>query len=275
MEKKMLRTVLKSCVSITLCAVCLFAKSAGAGPPFITDDPEPVDYKHWEVYIATLYNNDKYGLSGTAPHVEVNYGVVPNVQLHVIAPMAYNRPVFGSMQYGYGTTELGVKWRFVQENDHRPMVGIFPLVEAATGDSGRGLGTGQTSVYLPVWIQKSWGTWTTYGGGGYWYNPGAGNQDYGYIGWLLQKQVTKQLAIGTELFYTTATIVGGTTHTGFNIGGIYDFDEGHHLLFSAGDDARGSNRGMGYLAFQWTFGPHEAEKKDAAADEKKDATPAK
>jgi hypothetical protein len=73
--------------------------------------------------------------------------------------------------------------------------------------------------------------------------------------------------------------VGGTTHTGFNVGGIYDFDEGHHLLFSAGDDIHGSNRGMGYLAFQWTFGPHEAEKRDAAPDqkpnEKKEAAPAK
>ena len=118
--------------------------------------------------IASLYNNDKDGLSGTAPHIEFNYGVAPNVQLHLIAPMTYSRPVFGSMQYGYGDTELGVKWRFVQESAHTPMVGIFPLIETPTGDAGRGLGTGQTSFYLPLWIQKSWGSWTTYGGGGYW-----------------------------------------------------------------------------------------------------------
>jgi hypothetical protein len=261
-------------------AVCLLARSAGAGPPYITDDPEPVEYRHWEVYFASIYNNDKFGLSGTAPHIEVNYGVAPNVQLHIIAPMAYSRPVFGSMQYGYGDTELGVKWRFVQESAHRPMVGIFPLVEAPTGDAGRGLGTGQTAFFLPLWIQKSWGPWTTYGGGGYWHNPGIGNRDYGFFGWLLQKNVTKQLAVGAELFYTTVANTGGSARTGFNVGGVYDFDEGHHLLLSVGDDVHGTNRGMAYVAFQWTFGRHEAQKKDedkkdAELTDKKDATPAK
>src|SRR5579863_1983321 len=98
----MLSSVSRPCLAIAACYICLIAKSAGAGPPFITDDPEPVEYKHWEVYVASLYNNDKFGLSGTAPHVEVNYGAAPNVQLHIIAPMAYSRPTFGSMQYGYG-----------------------------------------------------------------------------------------------------------------------------------------------------------------------------
>ena len=25
-----------------------------AGPPFLTDDPEPVDYQNWEFYIASV-----------------------------------------------------------------------------------------------------------------------------------------------------------------------------------------------------------------------------
>ena len=29
------------------------AVPALAGPPYITDDPEPVDYQHWEVYLFT------------------------------------------------------------------------------------------------------------------------------------------------------------------------------------------------------------------------------
>ena len=27
---------------------------AQAGPPYITDDPEPVEYQHWEFYVASL-----------------------------------------------------------------------------------------------------------------------------------------------------------------------------------------------------------------------------
>lgn len=88
-----------------------------AGPPFVTDDPEPVDYQHWEFYIASQDFQTSDGWSGTAPHIELNYGVITNVQLHLIAPLAYDAPKNGAAQYGYGDTELGVKFRFLSRND--------------------------------------------------------------------------------------------------------------------------------------------------------------
>lgn len=233
---------------------------AWAGPPFLTDDPEPVDYLHWEIYVASQYVHTTRGESGTAPHIEANYGIVPNVQLHIIAPFAYSRPGGMSTQYGFGDVELGVKYRFLQETSARPQVGIFPLLEVPTGDNNRGLGNGQAQIFLPVWLQKTWGRWSSYGGGGYWYNPGAGNRNYWYAGWQVQRSVSKQLALGAEIFYTTPSTVDGRDRTGFNVGLIYDFNEGHHLLFSAGTDIHGSNRGSMYLAYQWTFGPHEVAK---------------
>jgi hypothetical protein len=238
--------------------------AAWAGPPFFTDDPEPVDYHHWEIYLASQYANSRNGVLATAPHVEVNYGAAPNLQLHVIAPLAYSQAQGAGTQYGYGDTELGVKYRFVQETKRRPQIGIFPLVEVPTGNSGRGLGNGQAQFFLPVWLQKSWGPWTTYGGGGYWRNPGGGNRDYWFEGYLLQRSMTKHWTLGAEIFHASADSVGSTDRTGFNIGSIYDFDSGHHLLFSAGQDFHGRNRGSAYLAFQWTFGPHEKESKAEA-----------
>ena len=109
------------------------AAAAHAGPPFVTDDPEPVDYKHWEIYLSTQQYHNADGWSGTAPHLEINYGVVPDVQLHVIAPLSYDRPVGGRTNYGYGDTELGVKYRFVHETDTCPMIGIFPFIELPSG----------------------------------------------------------------------------------------------------------------------------------------------
>jgi hypothetical protein len=233
---------------------------AWAGPPFITDDPEPVDFLHWEVYVASQYTHNMDAVSGTAPHVEVNYGVRPNVQLHIIAPFAYNQPSGMSQQYGLGDIEMGVKYRFLRETATRPQVGIFPLIEIPTGDSNRGLGNGQAQIFLPIWLQKSWGKWTSYGGGGYWYNPGIGNRNYWFAGWQVQRSLSKQLTLGAEIFHATPNTVDGSDRTGFNLGLMYDFDEGHHLLFSAGTDIHGSNRGSMYLAYQWTFGPHEAAK---------------
>ncbi len=226
-------------VAIMIAVMFPFIPGGGtswAGPPFITDDPEPVEYRHGEFYVASIYAKDKDGQSGTAPHFEINYGVWPNVQLHMIAPFAYAKPNDGSTQYGFGDLELGVKYRFIQETDTIPMVGIFPLIEVPTGDSSRGLGNGQAQIFLPIWLQKSWGTWTTYGGGGYWRNPGDGNKDYWFFGWEGQRDLSKKLTIGAEVFYNTASTEEGTYRLGFNVGAIINFTDEHHFIFSAGRD---------------------------------------
>jgi hypothetical protein len=59
--------------------VCLslLVTPAVAGPPYVTDDPDPVEYRHWEVYRASLLSRGAGEWSGTAPHVEVNYGGGP------------------------------------------------------------------------------------------------------------------------------------------------------------------------------------------------------
>jgi len=49
------------------------ATLAQAGPPFATDDPEPVEFQHWEVYLGAHYEHRSDGASGTLPHLEVNY----------------------------------------------------------------------------------------------------------------------------------------------------------------------------------------------------------
>ena len=245
-------------VIILACLASVSIASPTPGPPYNTDDPEPVDYMHWEAYVASQYLNTREGSTGTEPHFEFNYGVVPNVQLHLITPLAFNDPAGETRQYGYGDTEVGVKYRFQQETRTKPMVGIFPLVELPTGAASNGLGSGRAQFFLPVWIQKDLGSgWTTYGGGGFWRNPGAGNRDYWFLGWQAQKQVTKQCAVGGELFHQTPNTVDGEARTAFNVGAVYDFDDGHHLMFSIGRDLHGPDTGSAYVAYQWTFGPHE------------------
>jgi hypothetical protein len=228
-----------------------------AGPPFITDDPEPVDLGHWEVYGFSEGASGRGDTSGVGPSIEVNYGAAPNLQLHLIGNLAFDDPSGGRSRMGLGDTELGVKYRFITpgKDDWRPQVGVFPLVELPTGDAKRGLGAGYTQVFLPVWVQKDFGKWTTYGGGGYWINPGPGNRNYWFTGWLLQRQVTDKLALGAEVFHQTSSMVGRGDTTGFNLGGVYDFTDHYHLLFSAGQggNAAVANPTTYYLGFQWTF----------------------
>jgi hypothetical protein len=230
---------------------------AWAGPPFVTDDPEPVEYRHWEIDLASGHAKDKGGWSGTVPHFEVNYGAFPNSQLHLIAPFAYVRPNDGPSHYGFGDMELGVKYRFIQESDWRPQVETFPIVDVPTGRSSWGLGSGHVKTFFPIWLQKSWGPWTSYGGGGYWINPGSENKNYWFAGWEVQRELSKSITLGAEVYYNTPTAKGEGGRTGFNVGTIVNLTDEHHLLFSTGRDIHGQNRFSAYIAYQLTLGPHE------------------
>jgi hypothetical protein len=236
----------------------LGTSTAYAGPPFITDDPEPVELGHWEEYVFSAATHVQGDTSGILAGTEVNYGAAPNLQLHIIVPLAFDSPNGGRMGAGLGDTELGAKYRFITsgEKDWWPQVAMFPLIEVPTGNATRGFGTGRTHVYLPVWLQKDFGHWTTYGGGGYWINPGPGNKNYWFAGWLLQRQLTKRFALGTEIFRQTAARTSDKTTVGFNVGGIYDITEHYHLLLSAGrglENATKSNKFSYYFAIQRTF----------------------
>lgn len=238
--------------------IFLAAGHVMAGPPFRTDDPEPVELGHWEVYGFSQATHVQGDTAGILPGVEVNYGALPDFQLHLVAPLSFDRPDGSGTKFGYGDTELGTKYRFVEEDENgwRPQIGVFPLLEVPTGNAQRGLGTGHAHEFFPLWLQKSIGPWLTYGGGGYWNNPGAGNKNYWFAGWLLQRQVTDDLALGGEIFHQTADTASGKDSTGFNLGGVYDFSENYHLLFSAGsgiEHATSTNEFSYYLAFQWTF----------------------
>ena len=41
-------------VVLTFILLLTGIQQLSAGPPFNTDDPEPVEFKHWEYYIATI-----------------------------------------------------------------------------------------------------------------------------------------------------------------------------------------------------------------------------
>jgi hypothetical protein len=243
----------------------LFASErAFAGPPFITHDPEPVDYGHWEIDGFSAGAHGRGDTSGIGPSFEVNYGVLPELQLHVLGGLAFDDPVSGHLQMGVSDTELGAKYRFINPgpDDWWPQVAVFPLVEAPTGNAQRGLGAGTWQGFLPVWVQKDFGKWTTYGGGGYWVNPGPGNRNYWFTGWTLQRKVTDNLLLGGEVFHQTSSMVDRDGSWGFNLGGTYDFTKHYHLLFSAGRggllyavDAAAVTADplTHYLGIQWTF----------------------
>ena len=190
-----------------IAVLTLLSSPAIAGPPYITDDPEPVDYQRWEFYAFSQGGRANGETSGVAPSCDCNYGILPDVQLHIQPGAAFRRASGASPAWGPGDTELGLKYRFVEQDktNATPSIAFYPLLEAPTGDPTRGLGAGRTRALLPFWGQKDFGDWSTFGGGGYWINPGPGAKNNWFVGWVLQRKLTEQLAVGVELFHQTPT----------------------------------------------------------------------
>jgi hypothetical protein len=225
-----------------------------AGPPFVTDDPEPAEFQHWEVNYALTGTGLRGGGSAALPLIDANYGALPDLQLHVQPQMALAKSAEGT-RVGVGDTEIGVKYRFLQEDEQGwiPMVSLYPLFEVPTGDRRRGLGAGVGQTFIPVWAQKTIGKWTVYGGSGYWVDSGAAGKNAWFGGAVALYQVTEALQLGGEAFYQTARVSGGRDTPGFNLGGSYAITEGYSLLFSAGRglaDPEATNRVSAYLALQ-------------------------
>jgi hypothetical protein len=238
------QSVLTRCAA--LIATVLLPTDCLAGPPYFTDDPIPVDPGHWEINNFSSATFARGTAAGAMPGVDANYGAAPNLQLHFQPLMSFSQTPGVGNYYGVGDIEFGVKYRFLapKESDWWPNIGIYPLLDLPTGDADRGLGTGRAHAFIPIWIEKDFDKWSTFGGGGYWINPGPGNRNYWYVGWVLQRQVTDALAIGGEIYHGTQSAtdglgspgfpIGSQDSTGFNLGATYDFNATYHLLAAAG-----------------------------------------
>lgn len=245
----------------------VLAAAARAGPPFQTDDPEPVDFRHYEFYTFATVDGTPVETDTLGPAAEFNWGVAPDVQLHFIAPAAAIFPSnnsalapagAGPSTFGLGDTEVGVKYRFVHETAHRPMVGTFTMFELPTGSAARGLGVGRPWYKLPIWVQKSFGPWTTYGGTGITVVPAPGYRNFPFAGGLVQRDIGKKLTLGTEVFYHGPEGVATPqtrASTMVDIGGYYKFrDPGFQLLFCYGHSVIGQSENYAYLGLYWTWG---------------------
>ena len=252
----------------TFLAILFGSASTWAGPPFQTDDPEPIDFRNYEFYTFATADGTPVEMDTAGPAAEFNWGALPNVHLHIIVPLATilpsNNPSFapagtGPSAFGLGDIETGIKFRFIQESKHRPMVGTFTMFELPTGSAVKGLGVGKTWYKVPLWVQKSFGPWTTYGGAGETiFNRVPGYRNFPYAGWLVQRDIGKKWTLGTETFYHGPEgLATAQTRSAalLDFGGYYKFrDPGFQLLFCYGHTIAGQSENYAYLGLYWTWG---------------------
>ena len=164
-----------------------------AGPPYISDDPEPTDQGHWEIYhFAT--GTRTFGVTAGQAGIDINYGAYKDLQLTAVIPVDFEQA--STTRVGLGNIELAAKYRFLHQSDadFMPDVAFFPRAFVPTAN--RSFGTGKLDVFLPLWAEKDFGEWSLFGGGGYTINPGLGQRNFWLSGAVLQRTITDRLSLG-------------------------------------------------------------------------------
>jgi hypothetical protein len=230
---------------------------ASAGPPFATDDPEPTEYGHFESYIFAQGVTAGSGKSGPQWGLEVNYGALPDIQISASLPVSFSSPNRAGFTINVSDLEFGVKYRFVEEDADGwlPQVSFYPSVQVALWSRSKNAGDGATQEFLPLWAQKSFGNWTTFGGGGYRVDPGRTARNCLFVGWALLRRFGGRFQLGAEIFRETAETQGEKGVTGVNVGGLFDLSDAFHIVASAGPAIDGDDAGKAisyYVGFEWT-----------------------
>jgi hypothetical protein len=241
-------TSVRSILPLLLASCCAIAR---AGPPFLTDDPVPVDRHHTEVNLALQGTRADAGRAGTLA-ADVNYGCAKEVQCHIAVPLAFASSPGAGWQAGLGDIELGVKYRFFNREQDGVMAAIYPTAFLATGDASRGLGNGQAQVLLPLWVQNASGPWTWDAGAGYLVNRAIGARNSWYLGVLAQRSFGDGFSLGAEVFHRTPVAQDAPSTSGFNVGATVKLSDSRNLLLSVGRGLQGiaANRFSFYAAYQ-------------------------
>jgi Putative MetA-pathway of phenol degradation len=220
-----------------------------AGPPFVTDDPEPPPPGGWEINVPFILERTSGKTETNAPLFDLNYGL-PNVQLKLEFPVEVVHQDRAGTAAGAGDLVLGIKWRFLNSEQSQLQLGTYPQLLVPTGDRARGHGQGQPAYLLPLLVQKSWSKWTVYGDVGYWWQTGATTRDYLYAGAVIEREINERLTLGAELFGNSPKERGARSELAFNVGGTWKLNEHLNLLFSGGRDIVGDTHAMTYIGLQ-------------------------
>ncbi len=222
---------------------------AQAGPPFVTDDPEPPPPGGWEINIPFILDRTPSVTEMDAPLFDFNYGL-PNVQLKLELPIRIVHEDNDGTAAGAGDLLLGVKWRFFNNEQSQLQFGIYPQLLLPTGDRARSLGDDRAAFVLPLLAQKNWEKWTLYSNVGFWWQTGAKTRNYFYAGAVLEREINERLTLGVELFGNSPKERGGRSELAFNLGGVWKLSKHVNLLFAGGRDIVGDTTAMAYIGLQ-------------------------
>jgi len=232
---------------------------AQGGPPYYTNDPGTPGNRNWEInlgYIPFLYSGSSIA---HMPDVDINYGVGDRIQLtYENAWLRVKEPGDAAAKYGLGQDQLGVKWRFYDNQQTGLGISLFPQLSINNPNQSveRGITPPGASLILPLEFTKKLG-------------PVDVNWEVGYSavhlgpdGWLaglvVGHDISKKLELDAE-FYGLATYNHSNNQETIDVGARYKLRPPFILLLMAGRSVAPAYRGqpffVGYFGMQFLLPP--------------------
>ena len=239
-----------------ICA-CPSARAQG-GPPYYTNDPGTPGNNQWEInlgYEPFFYNSSSITHS---PDVDINFGLGDRIQLTYENAFLRVWTQAGTPKYGLGQDQLGVKWRFYDNQDSGFAVSVFPQVSLNNPDNSvrEGITPRGASLILPVEFAKKLG-------------PVSLNWEVGYnlvhlgpdgflAGLVVGHDFTKKLEVDAE-FYALGTFHPSSNSDTLDAGIRYKIHPPFILLLMAGRSVAPASNSqphfVGYFGMQFLLPP--------------------
>ena len=243
---------------LLVCAFVCPAAFAQGGPPYYTNDPGTPGDHNWEInlgYMPFLYNNQSVTHT---PDVDINYGLGARIQLTFEnAWLRVDAPA-SAAKYGLGQDQLGLKWRFYENEQSGLAISVFPQVSLNNPNhsADRGITPRNASLILPVEFSKKLGVIDLN------WEVGYNAVHKGVDGWLagvvVGHDLTKNLEIDAE-FYALGTFHPYSGQQTVDVGARYKIHPPFILLLMAGRSVQPSSnvqpRFVGYFGMQFLLPP--------------------
>jgi hypothetical protein len=221
-------------------ALCTPAASrAQGGPPLVTDDPDTPPDGHWEINLAAIGVHSSGQKQLSLPDADINYGWGNHVQLKLDTPWVLSEADGEPAKSGLGTTNLGVKWRFVDADRSGFSMSTYPqvLINALPSSYRRGLTAPGQTWLLPLEISTERGGFGFDGELGRYLSTSSlarlQQPDAWVAGFIVSHDCLPKLECLAEFRQTFAP---GDAQTLLNFGGQRQLSESLSLLFAAGHE---------------------------------------
>lgn len=230
---------------------------AQGGPPMLTDDPNPVEKGHWEINSAfTLEHSHEIGDEFEVPLEDFNYGLSNSIQLKYEVPFILKHTFGSTIIGGLGKSNLGVKWRFLNNEKSEISISAYPqfIFNNLSSSTERGITEEGIELFLPIEFLKEFDNYSI--------DVELGREleskDQGEwrFGLLYDRTLSKKVELASEV-YEISDYTFKNNELFLNIGSRIILNDNFKLLFSVGNNFiihnSDENKFIGYLGLQLTF----------------------